>query len=113
MTKIPREFMSERLRRRHDERPMEPVQITGVLEALISNFKVVDGEELITSNNDFGSDLRYLLSKTTYSPDHITYLCRCFGEPVVVEALRRGHGRAWSSGYFAGVCRNVSAEGAA
>ena len=104
-------FNSESLQRRHGEPPDKhaPVPLARVISSLRTQFKVVD-YETPSSKNDFGFDLRYLWGKSPYTHEHLAHLRSVFGEGVVVEALRRAHGRNWGAAYFAGVCRNVAAE---
>jgi len=100
----------ETLPRRHDGEALNPAPIGEVLEVLRSQFKV--GDESSIENTDFSSDLRYLLTRMQrgYTPEHVGFLVRIYGESSVVEALRQGHGRDWSSGYLAAVVRRVAAE---
>ena len=100
----------ETLPRKHNGEALNPAPIGEVLEVLRSQFKVRDESSI--ENTDFSSDLRYLLTRMQrgYTPEHLGFLVRIYGEPSVVEALRQGHGRNWSPGYLAAVVRRVASE---
>ena len=91
--------------RKHDGEALNPAPIGGVLEVLRSNFLLQ--EEVSHKEVALNPDLRYLTNRGGYSDGFVLWALVEFGEPVVVEAMRRIHGLNKPAAYLAAVCRNV------
>ena len=91
----------ETLPRRHNGEALNPAPIGEVLE-------VLDLNRFVNNGFDFkNEDLNYLGLRSRLEPKTVAWAIREFGEPCVIESLRRVHGIGVSARYFFGVCRNV------
>ena len=93
----------ETLRRRHDDEALNPVPIGEVLEVLSPGLGVHASLKRVSFKNP---DIDYLTRRNEVEPRFIGRMLRIFGEPVVLESLRRFE-KGWSEAVFVGICRNV------
>jgi len=100
----------ETLPRKHDGEALNPAPIGEVLEVLRSNVRsnfLLQKEVPHYKEVDLNPDVRYLTNRGGYSDGFVLWALVEFGEPVVVEAMRRIHGLNKPAAYLAAVCRNV------
>lgn len=86
---------------------LEPHAIGEVLETLVKTKPVIYKDGFDFENQD----LNYLGERSNIPVQNIKYAIAEFGEPVVLESLRRLHGLRSSVRVFFGVCRNVGRNG--
>ena len=96
--------------RKHNGEALNPAPIGEVLEVLRSNVRsnfLLQKEVPHYKEVDLNPDVRYLTNRGGYSDGFVLWALVEFGEPVVVEAMRRIHGLNKPAAYLAAVCRNV------
>src|SRR3989304_3733634 len=96
----------ETLPRKHNGEALNPAPIGEVLEVLRSNF-LIQKEVSHYKEVALNPDVRYLTNRGGYSDGFVLWALVEFGEPVVVEAMRRIHGLNKPAAYLAAVCRTV------
>ena len=79
----------------------EPLLIGGVLDTLVSQ-----GPPSMQPGFFVNPDIDYLTRTRGLEPRFVGRMLAWFGEPVVVESLRRFE-NGWSCAIFVGVARNV------
>ena len=96
-----RSFDQERERRERQLDATHVDPLTPLLRSLSGSSK-----DPLTFKNP---DLSYLAGRSRLKPSFLRRMVGWFGEPTVLEALRR-YDPTWAEAYFVGVCRNVEKE---